>query len=219
MTEALLFYVIVNRGKANALLHKAQALGAQGGTVLLGEGTVQSRLYDLLGINQTHKEVLMMAVPEGLSDRIYGMLRDEFRLHKRFRGIAFAVPFRSWSPELPDELPPLTYAETSHTLLITVVEKGRGHDCMAIAREAGAVGGTIVHARGAGVPKEFYFPLIIEPQKDMLLIVAKKAEAIEIRDSIYHRMGLQEPGAGIIFSMPVQSTIGLYEETRQGVKA
>lgn len=218
MTESSMFFVIVNRGKANALLQKARAFGAQGGTVLLGEGTVQSRLYDLLGINQTHKEVLMMAVPDHLSDRIYGMLRDEFRMHKRFRGIAFAVPFRSWRPDIQEDLPPFEEQDSPYLLLITVVEKGRGHDCMAIAREAGAVGGTIIHARGAGVPKEFYFPLIIEPQKDMLLIVAPRAEAIHIRHSIFTGMGLAQAGAGIIFSMPVQSSIGLYEGRRE-VKA
>ena len=219
MTEASLFFVIVNRGKANALLKKAQALGAQGGTVLLGEGTMQSRLYDLFGINQTHKEVLLMAVPNDLNNSIYGMLKDEFRLHKRFRGIAFAVPFRRWQPDMPDELPAFDRSSTPYTLLTTVVAKGQGHDCMTIAREAGAVGGTIMHARGAGVPKDFYFPLIIEPQKDMLLIVAPAQEASRIRDSIYSRMGLEKAGAGIIFSMPVQSTIGLYDERRQGVKA
>ena len=37
-----LFFTVIDRGKANAVLHKAQECGAKGGTILLGEGTVQS---------------------------------------------------------------------------------------------------------------------------------------------------------------------------------
>ena len=91
MTEASLFFVIVSRGKANELLHKAQGFGAKGGTVLLGKGTLKSRFFDILGINQTQKEILLMAVPDHASAGVYSLLKEEFKLHKRFKGIAFCI--------------------------------------------------------------------------------------------------------------------------------
>lgn len=219
MTDASLFFVIVNRGKANALLHKALSLGAQGGTILLGEGTMQSRLMDLLGINSTLKEVLMMAVPLDLGDALFSMLKNEFQLHKKYRGIAFSVPFRQWESGSEEKPLVVERGNSPYVCIMTVLEKGKGVDCMAVARAAGARGGTIIHARGAGVPETFYFPLIIEPQKDMVLIVSPRKGAKAICEAIYTQMGLDKPGAGITFALPVMSTIGLYEERAQEVRA
>ena len=55
-----IFYTIVNRGKANAVLRKAKECGATGGTILLGEGTIQSKLLDFLGLTEIRKEILMI---------------------------------------------------------------------------------------------------------------------------------------------------------------
>ncbi len=221
MTGDLLFFIVVNRGKANQMLHKAQEIGATGGTIFLGEGTMPSRLFDILGINQTQKEVLITAVPDGVSDRLYAMLREEFQLHKRYKGVAFAAPYRQWLPESnPNAAPPYTHQEIPPYLcLLTVLEKGKAEECMAVARAAGAGGGTIIHGRGAGVPQDFYFPLVIEPQKEILLIVTAREAAYGIRNAIYTQMGLDKPGGGIIFSLPVLSTLGLYEERGKEAKA
>ena len=64
-----LLFVIVNRGKANAILHKAQEHGATGGTIFLGEGTVQSKLLEALGLTEVHKEILMISSSTGVGGR------------------------------------------------------------------------------------------------------------------------------------------------------
>lgn len=215
MTGDKLFFAVVERGKANRLLHMAQECGTKGGTIFLGEGTMQSRLLDKLGINEIHKEILMTAVPEGVSDRLYETLSREFKLHRKFTGIAFSTPFRRWSPEA-HSLPALDRAENApYRCLMTVLDKGRGHDCMKVARAAGAGGGTIIHGHGAGVPRDFYFPLMIEPQKDVLMIVAPSPKAPAIRSAIYRGMELDKPGNGIVFTLPVLNTVGLYEKDRR----
>ena len=182
------------------------------------EGTVQSRLFDLLGINETLKEVLIMAVQDHLTDKIFAMLRDQFQLHRRFRGIAFSMPYRQFVQGTGEPQQPIDRNTTPYVCLMVVLEKGQGEECMRIARAAGAAGGTIIHARGAGVPKTFYFPLMIEPQKDLLMIVTGRGLARAIRDAVYQGMALHQPGKGIIFSMPVNAAIGLYEGRGRGVK-
>lgn len=214
MPAGNLFFAIIDRGKANRLLHRAQEIGAQGGTILLGEGTMPSRFLDILGINQTQKEVLLMAVQDEITDSLFEMLKQEFKLHKRYKGIAFCVPFRQYVPESPG---PTNQGfprggDSPYVCLMTVVDRGLGVACMDKARAAGARGGTIMQAHGAGVPKDFYFPLIIEPQKDIVLIVAKREQAAAIRDAIYTQMELENKSRGIIFGLPVRRSIGLYEE-------
>ena len=212
MTGGSCIFTVVDRGKANGLLHRAQQMGVRQGTIFLGEGTMSSRLLDLLGISETRKEVLLMAVPEGVSDALYGMLREEFHMQKRNRGIAFSVPYRQYDPE--NKAPSVFSRQTDapHVCLITVLERGLGTECMGKARAAGARGGTILHAHGAGVPRDFYFPLVVEPQKDMVMIVTPRESAPAIRDAIYTGMRLERKGSGILFALPVLRTLGLYEE-------
>ena len=216
MTTGSAIYIIVDRGKANRLLHRAQELGAQRGTVFLGEGTLPSRWQDLLGINQTQKEVLLLAVPREQTDAIYGMLREEFHLHKRYKGIAFSVPYRQYRPDEAREGEAERALHSPHVCLMAVLERGLGSECMKVAREAGARGGTIIHAHGAGVPQEFYFPLNIEPQKDIVMIVVPRENAPQIRRAIYTQMQLERKGAGIVFGLPVTRALGLYEESKPG---
>ena len=123
-----LFFAVVDRGKANRLLHTAQACGAKGGTIFLGEGTMHSPLLDILGLNEVRKEILMTAVPEGISEKLYETLTREFKLHKKYKGIAFTTPFRRWSPEA-HALPAGSCRGCALVLLLmVVVDKGRGHD-------------------------------------------------------------------------------------------
>ena len=212
MKDGFLFFAIVDRGKANDLLHSAQKIGARGGTIFLGEGTMQSKWLDRFGINRTQKEVLLMAVPGGLNEALFTMLREEFKLHKRYKGIAFAVPYWQFDPENIAESTAFDRREdASYICLMTVLKRGLGTECMRFARAAGANGGTIMHARGAGVPQDFYFPLVIEPQKELVLILTPRETAPAIRDAIYTGMKLEKAGSGILFALPVLSTIGLYD--------
>lgn len=216
MTGDKLFFAVVEQGKANRLLRAAQECGAKGGTIFLGEGTIKSKLLDKLGINEIHKEILMTAVPDGISDKLYETLSREFKLRRKYTGVAFSTPFRRWTAE-SQPLPVLDRAEDApYRCLMTVLDKGRGHECMKVARVAGASGGTILHGHGAGVPKDFYFPLMIEPQKDVVMIVLPSAKTPGIRSAIYTGMELNKPGNGIVFTLPVLNTVGLYEDRKVG---
>ena len=52
----------------------------------------------------------------------------------------------------------------THSCIMTIVDKGRGKACIKAARAAGAKGGTDPCPRGRH-PDEYYFPLVIEPQR------------------------------------------------------
>ncbi len=207
-----LFFAVVDRGKAGNLLRWAQEKGVTGGTIFQGEGTNPSPILNFLGISEIHKEVLMLAVTRDLSQQLFTAMKDEFKMDKRYKGIAFVVPFQQWLPDAPasgdnyDRTKPPPFV-----CLMTIMDKGKAEECMEIARKAGARGGTIVHAHGAGVPQNFYFPLLIEPQKDLLMIIASRLQAPPIQEAIYKGMQLEEKGNGILFALPVLRTIGLYQ--------
>jgi len=208
-----LFFVIVSRGKANAVLRKAKECGAPGGTIFFGEGTVQNKLSSKLGLTEIHKEILIINSTNELCDKLHEKLNEEFMFCKRNKGIAFSIPFRRWSPQpvvkekesLPDDI------DAPFICIITIVDKGRSNDCIKASRAAGARGGTLIHGRGAGIPADFYFPLVIEPQKDIVMIITPKDKAAAIKEKIYFDLDLGKPGNGIIFTLPVSRATGLYE--------
>lgn len=221
MNIETLFFTIVNRGKANAVLRKAKECGATTGTILLGEGTVQSKLLEFLGLTETHKEILMIPASGEIDSKLHDILSETFKLSKRNKGIAFSVPFKRWTVDTHEQEHNISLEDErfTHCCLITIVEKGRSRDCIIAARAAGARGGTVIRGHGAGVPADAFFPLAIEPQKDTVLIVTIKEKASAIREKIYTDLELDKPGNGIIFTLPVSNTSGLYEkraEERKG---
>lgn len=217
-----LFFTVVDRGKANAVLRKAQECGAKGGTIFLGEGTVQSKLLEKIGLTESHKEILMISASNTLSDKLHEMVGDTFTLSKRNRGIAFSIPFKRWqlSAPGPEQTSSPKEIPSSHFCIMTIVDKGKSKDCIKAARTAGARGGTTIHGHGAGTPTDFYFPLVIEPQKDIVIIITPQDKVIPIREKIFADLELEKPGNGILFVLPVTRTSGLFEnrsEERRGV--
>lgn len=81
---------------------------------------------------------------------------------------------------------------------------------MEAAKTAGATGGTLIHARGLGAKEAVkYLGITIQPEKDLVLILAPREKRHAIMESITHEVGLNTPGKGICFSLPVNQAIGM----------
>ena len=94
-------------------------------------------------------------------------------------------------------------------LIVTIVNKDYATDLMEAAREVGAKGGTILNARGTGDHNvEKLFGLTLQQEKEVVLILTEVDNKIAIMKSIIQAAGLNSPGRGICFSMPVEDVIG-----------
>ena len=208
-----LLFSVVNRGKANEVLSKAQECGATGGTIFLGEGTVQSnKLLDMLGLNKAHREILMIATTEEICSDLQEKLSEHFMFSKKNKGIAFSIPFVRWKLKSNEE-ERIIHRDfnPSHFCIMTIIDKGKSNDCIKAAKAAGARGGTIMHGHGAGIPTDYYFPLIIEPQKDLVMVLTAKDSVKAIKDRIINELELYKEGKGVIFILPVIKMSGLLE--------
>ena len=95
-------------------------------------------------------------------------------------------------------------------LVITLVNTGFSEVVMDAAREEGAKGGTVVHARGTGTKDmEKKYGVIITPDKEMVLILVSTKIKDKVLSAIYKAAGLQTNGQGIAFSLPVDDVVGL----------
>lgn len=101
-------------------------------------------------------------------------------------------------------------------LIIALVNAGFAGVAMDAARECGARGGTIVHARGTGTKEmEKKYGIVITPDKEMLMILASNEIKDAVMSAIYKAAGLASDGQGIAFSLPIDDVVGLKFEPKE----
>lgn len=203
-----MFLAIVNRGKAEDVIKHARSMGIEEGTVLLGEGTIRSKVLEPLGLNQTQKEIVMLPITKKQDQLIHKEISKKMEFDQRNKGISFSIPFKRWTKESTSFS--LENEDFSYSLIMTIVEKGKSREIISAARKAKARGGTIIHGRGAGVPQDYYFPIQVEPQKDTVLIVVHEDKKEEVQKAI--QQTIAEETDGIVFTLPVVTTSGIFEE-------
>ena len=97
-----------------------------------------------------------------------------------------------------------------HEVVFCIVNEGFSEAVMDAAREAGATGGTVLNARGtASVEAEKKFGIIVEPQKEIVMILVDTKIKEAVLKSLYEAVGLQTAGQGIAFTLPVAEVVGL----------
>ena len=93
-----------------------------------------------------------------------------------------------------------------HDLILTIVNRGFADEVMSAAKAAGAFGGTVVNARGTGT---HFFGAIIQPEKELVLILTEREKRNSIMEAICRDAGLSKEGMGICFSLPVDGVAGI----------
>ena len=95
-------------------------------------------------------------------------------------------------------------------LIVAICEKGHTETVMDAAREAGARGGTVVHAKGTGSKySSKFFGISIAEEKEMIYIVAGENQKKGIMRAIMDNAGIDSEAHTIVFSLPVSDTAGL----------
>lgn len=98
----------------------------------------------------------------------------------------------------------------NHEVIFAIVNAGFADEAMAVAREQGARGGTILNARGVAREKEAaFFGITIHPDKEILMLVVEKNVRNAILNALYTNMGMDKKAQGIVFSLPVSDVAGL----------
>ena len=98
----------------------------------------------------------------------------------------------------------------NHEVIFAIVNAGFAEDAMEVARNNGARGGTILHARG--VAKEdaaAFFGITIHADKEILMLVVEKDIRDQILNALYKEIGMGKKAQGIAFSLPVSDVTGL----------
>ncbi len=211
-----LIYFIVNFGQSSKIIHEAKQCGITGSTVMLGSGTVNSRISDYLGISDIRKEIILMLAESSTAYRALEHIHQHFKLDKPNHGIAYTTAIsgtvgtsciKHENDNMERGMDEIMY----HSINI-VVEKGKAEDVIEAAVAAGSKGGTIINGRGAGIHETSkLFNMDIEPEKEVVLILSEADKTEAIVASITEKLKIDEPGNGIIFVQDVKKAYGIYK--------
>ncbi len=207
-----LLTVITNIGNGSRVLNVAKKHGVTGGTVTLGKGTVKNRVLNFLEICDIRKEIVVMVTSGLAAERALKGLHSELRFDKRGHGIAFIIPLDSvfGVSSFCGEIYEQEEGVKMYKAIFTIVERGLAESVMDAATEAGARGGTIINARGSGIHETSkLFAMEIEPEKEIVLVIAEAPQTESITKAIRAKMKIDEPGRGIVFTTEISHAVGL----------
>lgn len=204
--------VIVEHNKASKVLHLADEKGVTASVAMLGRGTASRTIFDYLGLNDKKKAVLMLF---GKTEEIMDFadyLVEKLEMDKPNHGIAYIESaFNVFGTEdNANGSENIKRGENMYNAIYTIVEKGNADDVIEAAQKGGSRGGTVMHARGSGSEEaRKVFNMLIEPEKEIVLIISEEAKTKDIVESIRKETGIEEQGKGIIFVTNVAQTYGL----------
>ena len=98
----------------------------------------------------------------------------------------------------------------AYEVVFCIVNEGYSDVVMDAAKEAGARGGTVIHARGtANKEAEKFFHITIQPEKEIVMILVPADIKDAVLHALYRNAGLRREGQGIAFSMAVDAVVGM----------
>lgn len=218
-TPSSVFMVVVtDRGKGEEMADMMADKGVTFNMLTLGRGTADKKILSYLGIGESEKDVLCCCMKQKTAQHIMETFKKNSSLDKPGKGIAFCIPIGS-IPECMKYLnPPLS--EQNHGglnmdlneqygLIVAVTNQGYADDVMVTAKEAGATGGTIIHARGVGLKEaEKFFGVTIQAEKEMIFILTEEKNRQNIMSNISEKNGIKTDAKTMIFSLPVNGVAG-----------
>jgi len=223
-TKVKVLVTIVDRGKGQRIADILSAHHLHFHYVCFGLGTASSDILDYLGIGETDKDVVISIAPECKIHELLNDITEKMQIRKPGHGIAFTIPLSGISCSFAqmlmkehdsNKIESKTESEVinvdleiKHDLILTVVNHGHCDQVMEAARRAGATGGTILHAREVGSEEKF-FGISINPEKEIVAILAKREVKHGIMQAISQAAGINTPSKGIVLSLPVDNIIGL----------
>lgn len=190
---------------------------------LLCNGTAGQNILNLLGIEKNEKSLLLTMLDTQKAERIMQKLVSSMGINLPGEGIALRLPVGSIggasSMRYLLEKQDIIIGEVSemeekqmfpYELIVAVVERGSVDAVMEAAREAGAGGGTVIHAKSTGTDfAAKFFGVSIAAEKEILMLVTKKKDKSTIMRAIMEHAGISSSAHTALFSLPVEEVVGL----------
>ena len=189
--------------------------------MVMGWGTAHSKILGYLGLDESEKSCFFAILPQNESAEVLEVLDAELDFSIPGHGVAYTSPINQ---ACYHKVVPLqvdnggTEVEYENQMIMSVVTRGYTEELMQAARAAGATGGTVMHARGSGMPGAGkFFGITIQPEKEIVMILAETEDAKRIMQGISDKVGPGTDVNAISFSFGVTNVMGVSSDVPQEV--
>lgn len=172
-----------------------------------GKGTATDVMMDYLGIGEKEKCITFSFLPLNMTFDISKKIKSKYK-----DTYSFVIPVSSvGGKHIMEHFSSLSEPDNSKTnnikfnkeLVLIIANRGYIDSVMEVAREAGAPGGTVIHARGTGTNNsEKFFGVTLGAEKEMIFIVTDREKKENIMKSIMEKVGSNTDAGSIVFSLP-----------------
>ena len=216
--ELNLVMTIVSRARHEAMEDVIHSMKLPLALTLYAKGTATMEHLSLHGLAPTEYALILTVADEEQTRRLIRQTRLRMFIDIPGNGIMMSVPLKSVgggktmayltdNKTVTGEMPDMN---TTHELIVVILNEGCSDMVMAAARPAGATGGTVLAGKGTGAREsEKFLGISLASEKDVVLIVAEKAKKAAIMKAIMKNAGPGTQAGAICFSLPVTNVEGL----------
>ena len=216
--ELFLALSIVDRQNADVLLEICHELNVSFVLTALGSGTATSEHLTLYNLEPDEKSIIFSVVGGDSLKKMIRKAKEELYIDIPGNGVMMAIPLKSVGGGKTLEY--LTDAQKigganpemkfENELIVVILNEGYSDAVMDAAREAGATGGTLMHAKGTGkTGTEKFFEVSLAEEKDMIYILASADKKKQIIEAINQKCGTTTRVGAICFTLPVSEVAGV----------
>lgn len=217
MNKLSLLTMIINHSQEEEFIDFLKDKKAGFKNIIHATGTASDSVLDYFGLNEIKKCIILSVVPYNMSKYILKQLKEDkkIKIDEPGNGIAFTIPLSSGTQYMIDrykdiEVEDIDMKPANQHLIITIANEGSAETIMAAAKKAGATGGTTINGRGLEPNKIVkVLGLSLEPEKDVVLILAPDNKKNKIMEKIIEKCGSHKEQAGLCFSIPVDHAAGI----------
>lgn len=192
----------------------------------IGYGTAKSNYMSYLGLDEIEKRVVYSLIPAYSEARVLKAINRRLKLYLMGNGIAFTVPLSGissivsnaiLSTPVRDDATADTQKSTTekensrmHELIVAVVNQKYTDKVLDCSRAAGATGATILHTRSVNNKQaEQLIGTSFKQETDTIAFLTSSEYKAQIMEAIRDNAGLKTEGGAVIFSLPVDSLVGI----------
>lgn len=209
---------VVDRERAQDMNKLYRELDLPLTVTMLGRGTATGETLESLGLVATEKSILTTIADREKTNQIIKSAKRKLFIDIPGHGILMSIPLKSVgggrtlayfmnSAQESKGVPDMNF---EHELILVILNQSYTDDVMIAARDAGAGGGTVIHAKGIGAKyTQKFFEVSLSNEKEIILIAAKSSKKAEIMKAIVEKAGPETPAGAIVFSLPISSVAGL----------
>ena len=216
--ELNLVMTIVSRARHEAMEDVIHSMKLPLALTLYAKGTATMEHLSLHGLAPTEYALILTVADEEQTRRLIRQTRLRMFIDIPGNGIMMSVPLKSVgggktmayltdNKTVTGDMPDMN---TTHELIVVILNEGCSDMVMAAARPAGATGGTVLAGKGTGAREsEKFLGISLASEKDVVLIVAEKTKKAAIMKAIMKNAGPGTQADAICFSLPVTNVEGL----------